>query len=231
MKNRYEIIIFDFDDTLFDYERTEKKALCESFKIHDLLYKEEYYEIFKTINRTMWEIQGNDHLTTSHFKIKRFERFFEKISVKISPEIFSNTYTECSENGDLIDGVEEVINKLFKDIILIAASNGPCTPRIEKLSNSAIAGKLIFYSSESFVEGYSKPNPQFFYSILEDFKVSSPDKVLVVGDKLATDILCANRAGFRSVLFKFREHNEDKSIANPDFTINDFRELLEIVYK
>lgn len=231
MNNIYDLIIFDFDDTLFDYEKTEERALRETFNYYELDYKSEYYEIFKEINRELWKFHNlNNAQSTKAMKKQRFELFFKKIDLCFSATEFSNTYTEKSQKGDLIDGVEEVINKLYDGVQLVIASNGPCTPRIEKLQNSSIAGKLRFYSSESFVESYKKPDPHFYYAILRDFRIDA-SKVLVVGDKLSTDILCANRAKLKSVLFKYRDHGESIEIAKPDYIINSFKQLLQIVYQ
>ena len=230
MNNTYDLIIFDFDDTLFDYEKTEERALMETFKYYDLDYKTEYYEIFKGINRELWKFHNlNNAQSTKAMKKQRFELVFKKINLKFSATEFSNTYTEKSQKGDLIEGVEEVINKLYDVVQLVIASNGPCTPRIEKLQNSPIAGKLRFYSSESFSECYKKPDPHFYYAILRDFRIE-PSKILVVGDKLSTDILCANRAELKSVLFKYRDHGESTDIAHPDYVINNFKQLLSIVF-
>lgn len=228
---KYDLIIFDFDDTLFDYEKTEKRALQEAFQYYSLDFKDEYYDIFKEINRELWKYHNtNNALSTAAMKIERFEKFLEKIHINFSADTLSITYTNYSQTGDIINGVEEVIRTLSKDCILVIASNGPCTPRVEKLRNSPIDGKLKFYSSESFEEHYSKPDSRFFDLILKNYKVSR-DRILVVGDKLSTDILCANRSNLDSVLFLYRNHNEKNDEAKPKFKINDFKELLKIVYE
>lgn len=231
MKTKYDIIIFDFDDTLFDYEKTEERALRETCEYYDIEYKSSYYDKFKKINRELWQFHNqNNARSTQAMKIQRFEEFFKVINLQFSAIDFSETYTEKSQHGDIIDGVEDTINVLNRDVQLVIASNGPCTPRIEKLQNSPIAGKLKFYSSESFVERYAKPDPRLFYAILRNFKISSNKRVLAVGDKLATDILCANRASIDSVLFRYRNHNENEDIASPTYIIDHFSELLSIVY-
>ena len=54
MNKRYDLILFDFDDTLFDYEKTEERALRDSMLYHGLIYEDNYYAIFKKINRELW---------------------------------------------------------------------------------------------------------------------------------------------------------------------------------
>lgn len=232
MENSYDLILFDFDDTLFDYEKTERRALRVAFLYYGLMYEERFYESFKKINRDLWQHHNkNNSESTRILKLKRFEQLLQQVEINFSVESLSNKYTELSQLGDLIEGVEETINRLSSDMQLVIVSNGPCTPRIEKLENSPIAGKFRFYSSETFEGKFEKPDPRFFREILKDYKNIPDDRILVVGDKLSTDILGANKAGLKSVWFKYRDHNENDIEAIPDYEIERFKDLLDIVYK
>jgi 2-haloacid dehalogenase len=195
------------------------------------MYEDNFYAIFKKINRELWAYHNmNNSQSTKLLKMKRFEQFLQQVTLKFPVDILSSTYTEFSQRGDLIEGVEETINRFAKDIQLVIISNGPSTPRVEKLHNSRIAGKLKFFSSESFDGKFEKPNPQFYRMVLSKYNISNK-RILAVGDKLATDILGANNAGLDSVWFPFRtKGHEDKSIAKPTYTIERFSELVEIVY-
>ena len=155
----------------------------------------------------------------------------KQLRIDFSAEQLSIKYTELSQTGDLIEGVEETIKRLSEDIQLVIISNGPCTPRIEKLANSSLAGKFKFYTSETFDGRFEKPNPDFFHEIFKNYRNVPNDRILVVGDKLSTDILGANRAGLKCVWFPYREHKENCPEAKPDFKINKFKELLTIVYE
>jgi len=228
---KYDLILFDFDDTLFDYEKTEERALKDAMLYHGLKYEDIYYSYFKKINRELWAYHNmNNSKSTKLLKMKRFEQFLQQVAINFPADILSSTYTEFSQKGDLIEGVEETINRLSEDIQLVIISNGPSTPRVEKLHNSPIAGKLKFYSSETFEGKFEKPNAEFYRAVLSRYNVPR-NKVLVVGDKLSTDILGANNACLDSVWFPYRtEGNEDKSIAKPTYTIQRFPQLVDIVY-
>jgi len=232
MENKYDLIFFDFDDTLFDYEKTEERALREAFSYFGLNYKPDFYNIFKRINRNLWQHHNKNNASGNQIlKLKRFQQLLLELKIDFHAEQLSVKYTELSQIGDLIEGVEETIKRLSEDIQLVIISNGPCTPRIEKLANSPIAGKFKFYTSETFDGRFEKPNPDFFREILKNYRNVLKERILVVGDKLSTDILGANKAGLKSVWFPYREHEENCPEAKPDYTINKFNELLTIVYE
>ena len=198
---------------------------------HRLTYEGIYYTAFKKINRELWAFHNmNNSKSTKLLKKQRFEQFLQQVSINFSADVLSSTYTEFSQRGDLIEGVEETINRFSEDIQLVIVSNGPSTPRVEKLHNSPIAGKLKFFSSETFDGKFEKPNPQFYRMVLSKYNISNK-RILAVGDKLSTDILGANNAGLDSVWFPYRTTGkEDTSIAKPTYTIKRFSQLIEIVY-
>lgn len=230
MESKFDLVLFDFDNTLFDYEKTEIRALCETFSLHGLPYKERYYDTFKQINRELWKTYTKKDIKNIKFmKKQRFKQLLEQIKISCSAEALSDTYTKLSQKGDIIEGVEETINKLYENIQLIIISNGPITPRSEKLENSPIAGKLLFFSSETFDGKFEKPDPKFFQEIISKFDVPN-ERILMVGDKLESDILGANRTGIKSVWFNYKEQEENYPEAIPDFIINKFSDLIRIIY-
>ena len=46
MDKKYEVLVFDFDNTLFDYEATEQVAIQAAFKQLNLPYEERYQSMF-----------------------------------------------------------------------------------------------------------------------------------------------------------------------------------------
>lgn len=233
-KNNYDVIIFDFDDTLFDYEKTERQALKSTFSWFGIEYKDEYYDIFRRINREEWQFANQKNSQSiKYMKKLRFEKLFKEICVHFDAEEFNDKYTEFSYNGELIEHVEETIKALHKSVNLVIASNGPSTPRREKLSNSAIKNCfLAFFSSEQFDGEVKKPDAEFFLKIINTlFKSISKERILVVGDRLETDILGANNSGFKSMWFNYRRLEYDKSVATPDFIIDSFDEILKYAFE
>ncbi len=77
-----------------------------------------------------------------------------------------------------------------------------------------------------------KPNRYVFELILKDFDIPK-DRILMVGDRVSSDIVGAHNAGIKSVLVKqgeFSPHHLNNRI-KPNFIIEKISELPQIIYK
>jgi 2-haloacid dehalogenase len=226
---KYELVILDIDDTLFDYNQTEQYALkmaCRMSGIHmpfASVYKE--YKLANVMAKSRIDILVPENLT--HFRHVRASIFLAFIGRgDIEAESFIAQYLKYSTTGILIDGVYETLARL-SDVTKVAATNGSDFPRKDKLMKSSIACFFDgYYSSEML--GISKPNPQFFLSILEA-KGFVKEHVLIVGDDFKTDIQGALNANIDSCLFSYRNAVSQLELPPRVFEISRFTELYEIV--
>ena len=78
-----------------------------------------------------------------------------------------------------------------------------------------------------------KPNPKMVELIRDRDKIDL-SKSVIVGDKLESDILCAKRAGISSIMPLTGVDSRDTIAGKelqPDFVIENLRELLEVLNK
>lgn len=231
---KFDLIIFDFDDTLFDYSATERSSLIETFKYFGLLYHNNYYDIYHELNRKIWaKLTPNSKEGMEEMRELRYEEFLKAIKIDFPSREFMKKHTSYSFNGKLIKNVDKTIKRLHEDAILVIGSNGSFTPRWEKLQNSSIKHCFSgFFVSEQFGGNIKKPNSLFFDTILKSFSNIPRERVLVVGDCLGTDILGANNAKLQSCYFTYiNELTANDCNAKPDYVINDILNLLQIVYR
>lgn len=231
MVKKYNVIIFDFDYTLFDYEATEKIAVKAAFEKLGLPYQNDYHTMFKQINRQIWADSERDRrIDKNALRIERFRILFEQLNIPNADELAaraSEEYISYSEQGVLIPGVEETILELQKRYSLAIASSGLSIPRMQKLINSPISncfGQVLF--REQFEEDKLKPHHGFFDRLASLYQVPR-EKILYVGDSFKEDIEGSKNAGFSNVYFKFfnipdREIDFNKC----DYVIDNFDELL-----
>lgn len=76
---------------------------------------------------------------------------------------------------------------------------------------------------------FGKPSPDGVYQILDDYKIS-PNKAILIGDRLETDILCAKNAGIKSLLVLTGVTTETDILSikkdfSPDFILKNLSEL------
>ena len=119
---RYRWLLFDADDTLFDYDRAEARALESTLEHTGLKFEPRHTEICRQINGQMWFDYEQGKISQDQLKVKRFELLLEAISIETDPKTVSKRYLRnlsyCSE---LIEGVEETVRALFGKVGL--ASN------------------------------------------------------------------------------------------------------------
>jgi putative hydrolase of the HAD superfamily len=76
--------------------------------------------------------------------------------------------------------------------------------------------------------GYEKPHEKIFLTALRKLGVK-PNEAVMVGNRISTDVLGANKLGITSILYKWNERYPDKITSNlekPDYTIKSLSEIL-----
>lgn len=224
----YKLIIFDLDDTLFDYEETEKYAIIKACEKFCVIYEGDLYSQYKEANniiRKEYKLLTTNNI--QQFRDLRVKKFFSLINNNnINSKDFIQEYLKHSTVGILIEGVQATLEKL-NGILKVVATNGTNFPRQNKLQSSYIAKYFdAYYSAENL--GVAKPNSEFFLKIIKKFNVSKDD-VLIVGDDYSTDIQAAIELGIDACWFNFRQKELTAKFPNNVYVIEKFNELISIV--
>lgn len=224
----YKLIIFDLDDTLFDYVQTEKIAVIKTCNLLGINSVEDIYAQYKKANgfaKKEYKVLSNTNI--KQFRELRAIKFLSLIHWEgINPNMFIEEYLKNSTLGILIEGVKETLNKL-SSISKVVATNGSNYPRLNKLKNSQISVFIDdFFSSENLK--VEKPNPEFFTNILCKYNLEKED-ALMVGDDFSTDILGAINSGIDCCWFNYRKVKIDFNLPESVIVIEKFNELLNIV--
>jgi 2-haloacid dehalogenase len=226
--NKYKLIIFDLDDTLFDYARTEKFALIKTCDRLGIKFIGDLYSQYKKANNI---VRGDYNILTSNnikqFRNSRAIKFFSLINnIEINPNDFIEVYLKYSTEGILIEGVQETLENL-EGVLKVVATNGTNYPRQNKFENSQIAKYFdAYYSAENL--GVAKPNSEFFLKIIKQFNVSK-DEILNVGDDYSTDIQGAFELGIDGCWFNYRHNKCTIVLPSSVYVIGKFKELISIV--
>ena len=205
--HRYKLLIFDLDDTLFNYKETEKYAVAEACKSVGLQFTESIYREYKKANDEAKKSISKYIDCLEHFREVRVCFFLEANGISLSyMQVFISTYMEASKNGILISGVEDALC-LLSPVRKVVGTNGTTIPRKDKLMNSSIAKYFEkFYSSELL--GVSKPAREFFEKIAADNNVRVGE-CLYIGDDWRADIEGATNAGMDAC---FLDSDNDQQI-------------------
>ncbi len=229
-------VLFDLDNTLYDYEKTHKKALNSVFEIlkkHINISKKSFFELYKIsrveINR---ELAGS---ASSHNRTLYFQRLIEKTHNTVEPDLILKLYDSYwntfLKHMSLKKDVISTFKILKKNNIKIAIVTDLTTNiQLKKLSKLKLTNFVdVLVTSEE--AGSEKPNPIMFLLTLNKLNLL-PSEALMVGDNIVNDIEGGNAVGLDTVLVlnnnsKFNLPDEDYK--KPNYVIKNIREILKIL--
>ncbi len=153
---KYKYILFDADDTLLDYEKSEIVALQNLFCKYGHYCSNDVKKAFGQLSDTLWSDFGLDKTTdyyiSSHYheiyyeySVKRFDILTEEFHITISSQKLSDQYQkELSQCNFLTEGAYEVCRKLSSECEISIITNGLWSTQKMRVEHSRI-GRFISY--------------------------------------------------------------------------------------
>jgi len=185
---KYKWLLFDADNTLFDYNKAEALALQATFEQFGHVFDPIYLEAYRRINERVFELYAQGSITNKDVRYGRFEQLSEVLGIDLDCTLFGDAHISNLAGGAyLIDGAEEAVGALSKKASMAIITNGlldVCKPRVAKSTISSYFKDIV--SAEEI--GVSKPNAGFFETTLG--RIGNPAKAdaLIIGDNLVSDI-------------------------------------------
>ncbi|MGE5355731.1 MAG: pyrimidine 5'-nucleotidase [Deltaproteobacteria bacterium] len=227
----YKWLLFDADNTLFDFTFSQRKALENSFAQYHLEYQDKIFEEFVKINLDIWTAYDRNEMTHQEIKHERFNRLFKIHDIEgVDIDEFNDFFIDqLIANSKLLEGAEEILTYLHGKAKVALITNGMKEvqrPRYEQCRLKHIFDD-VFISGEL---GMSKPNHEFFRHVHEQTGYQNKEQYLVIGDNLIADVKGGKDYGFRTCWFNILNdrHAENK---DADYIITRLEELIDIVSK
>ncbi|HWQ30798.1 MAG TPA: YjjG family noncanonical pyrimidine nucleotidase [Negativicutes bacterium] len=228
---KYEVIIFDADETLFDFKKSEKYAFENAMLEFGMKYDENHHlPIYHSINKAIWGEFDTGLITQEELKAERFRRFSKELKLDFDEVAFAATYARhLSDASYLYDNITELIASLHETYRLIIVTNGLSSVQENRIKKSVISGYFedIIVSEEV---GLSKPDPRIFELALSNIRYTDKSKVLIVGDSLITDIQGGTNSGIDTCWYNPKRKENATGIL-PTYEIESFSQLADILEK
>lgn len=217
-------VLFDLDDTLFDFHKAEKIALTKTLVHFGIDPTEETLALYSTINAAHWKRLELGEISREEVKVGRYRELFETIGVECDPVKATAYYESMLAIGHyFMPGAPELLGELYRKYRLYIVSNGTAKVQEGRIGSSGITKYMdgIFISQ---ILGANKPDKQFFdicFAEIPDFSLS---ETVIIGDSLSSDIKGGINAGITTVWFNPKGIENDNDI-KPDYTIKELSEV------
>ena len=202
---KYTTILWDLDQTILDFARSQDYALRYAFRQFDKEIGKEEVSVYAAINDTYW---------------KRME---------IPPKDFGEIYQEAL--GDVFffqDEADKIIMQLkergFKQYIV---TNGVNRTQAKKVHLSGL-DKMVDGVFVSELMEYPKPQKEYFDACFAQLNGVTRSECLLVGDSLTSDMQGGVNAGIDVCWYNPGKHGNSSGLAL-DYEICDLHELLQIL--
>lgn len=215
-------LFFDFDRTIWDFERASKQSLQQIFTelgLQDKKIKFSYFlSKYKPINEKLWNSLRINQISKEELRDLRFLQTFQAVGIH-DPHLantFSDLYLErTSSIPSLFPNVKEVLESLAKSYRLHIITNGFQEAQEKKIQSNGIAH---LFDSCTFPEtsGCYKPDPKMLSFAAKGI---DPNACMYIGDSYQIDMVCARNAGWRHALF----NNEMQEVPDPQPTFEFHR--------
>lgn len=224
----YDILLFDADDTIFDFKSGERIAISQTLKDFSLPVNDEILSLYHEINDKLWKDFEKGIYADYFPRHLRFEELLRSLNKSGDAQKINDVYTShLAEQSILLGEAESVCKALYETHKLYIVTNGTASVQHSRFDSSPVRKYFsdMFISSEI---GFRKPEAEFFQCVFKVIKADDLSRVLIIGDSLTSDIAGGINAGIDTCWFNPRKKQHSKDIA-PTYEISSLNELYSIV--
>ena len=224
----YPYLLFDADNTLFDFDQAERNAHLLLCRAHGLAFSEEGYQLYHKCNADLWRDFDRGLCTKEYLLVERFRRYLAITGERADPEALNRDHLRAlGEGAMLLPGAEELCRVLSRDHRLYLLTNAVASVQKTRFANSAIAPYFqgVFISEEV---GVGKPDPAYFEYVFRAVPGLTRDNALVIGNSLTSDMQGANNASLPCCWFNPKGQPRPQGL-RIDYEIRALEELYAIV--
>lgn len=225
---RIKTILFDLDNTLFDFNRAERGALIKTLERLGIEPTDAIVKRYSEINLSQWKLLEQGRLTRDGVKQRRYRLLFEELGVDCDPQKANAVYEEQLAIGHyFVEGAPGLLEALYGHYDLYLVTNGTAKVQYGRLQSSGIEKyfKNIFISEEI---GYDKPSREYFEKCFSQIPDFCKEETIIVGDSLSSDIQGGKNAGIITVWFNPSAALNDTPIL-PDHEIHKLSEMEKLL--
>lgn len=191
---RPSAVLFDTDNTLYNYEPANRKATkAVAQKIHNLLgvSEKEFNEKYKQAKKEIKFQLGNT--ASSHSRLLYFQRLLEILGFKaqllIALDLEQTFWRTFLDNAPLFNGVKEIFYELkIKKIPIAIVTDLTAHVQLRKLTYFGLENIFDAVITSEEVE-LDKPDIKIFQLALKKLNLKNQKNIWMIGDNPDADIV------------------------------------------
>ena len=224
----YKNVLFDLDDTILDFAKSERRALQQIFESFNIPYIDEHIAKYKQINHELWMQFESGEIERAKIFERRFPQFLQMYGHSVTGTAVDEIYRlHLMDGHDVYDGAEELLQSLQDTHRLFVVTNGLKEMQYKRLKDSGLEKyfEKIFISEEV---GYKKPEIEFFEHVFSQIDNFKKHETVIVGDMLHADILGGYNAGIDTVWVNNKDFKLYVNVT-PTYEIKHVQQLYPIL--
>ena len=196
MDRRYDVLLCDADNTIFDFNKAEERAFEAACAFAGLTASPELLATYSVINERLWKLLEQGGITQSVLRVRRFEQFLAAIGrTDVDAAGMSAAFVDALGRQSIpMDGAVEAVARWSRIVPVIIVTNG-----IARVQHGRMDGSEVRHYIRGMVVseevGAAKPDPKMIEIGMEMAGVQDRSRVLMLGDSLSSDIAAAANAG------------------------------------
>ena len=229
MPKRFDTVLLDADDTVYDFKLAEKTAVSRTFEAFGVDPTDETVSLYSKINLSCWKALERGELSRDDLKPTRFRMLFERVGAQPADfEAVNAMYeTNLSRCAFLLDGALDFVKKLSGYCGIYLATNGLTVPQTGRFDRAAIKPYVDgIYILEQI--GVSKPDKGYFDYIFKDLGITDKSRVIMLGDSLTSDMLGGRNAGITTCHYLAGSAPTGSKLC--DYEISGYDEFFDILF-
>lgn len=228
MTNKYQGLLLDIDNTLYNYNEAHSVAknqvidyAIKTFNITESQISSAYETGRKKVHIELSETAA------SHNRLLYFQKMCELLNVNplhYGLNLYNLYWDTFLEHMIPFENVYELLEKYKGKICLVTDLTAHIQYRkIKKLNLEKYCNHIV--TSEE--AGREKPHPYVFMMALEKLNLKAHE-VCMIGDSYKKDILGALNSNIKTIWFN-HEHKNEETNHESTHTVTHFNEIIELV--
>lgn len=222
---RFDTVLLDIDDTLFDFRESSFQALVKAFRAIGRPFTREDMPAYEVFNNELWQSYERGEIEKSFIYPERFRRYFASIGLEADPVFVNRMYLhELAEGRNFMPHCQELLQALHGKYLVVIVTNGDSYAQERRIERSGMAQYFdhVFISEQL---GTKKPEKDFYDKIFSVIGSERRASSIMVGDSLSSDMQGGRNAGIATCFYGEKSRADERC----DYVIEDLLDLLPIL--